>query len=259
MARDLDRIPTDDQRHEVVPFEPSPRDGELPYRTGTDPAHVTHLSVRAEGGNVGQVIVNSWRRYAGIYNMGVAASHRRRGIGRALTLAACRLAKELGCTHALLNATPEGELLYRMVGFTSLGMGATWWLHPGRHPTPRQTVLVEAIGLGGVEEFASLRPTRAELERPIPGPGPPLVVTANTRAAKVADWILRRRPELVNQRFDTRGETLLHLAVEGNDAALARVALAHGADPEVRDRAYNGTPLGWARHLGHPGLAALLS
>jgi ribosomal protein S18 acetylase RimI-like enzyme len=259
MARELNRIPRDQGEYVVVPFERGSRDGELPYRTVTDPAGVHHLAVRHGGDTVGQVIVNPWRGFAGVYNMGVGASHRRRGIGRALTLAACRLGRELGCTHAVLNATPEGELLYRTVGFASLGMGQTWWLHPGPRPTGRQTALVEAIGLGGVEALAALRPTRAELERPVPGPGPPLAVTANTRAAPVADWILSRRPELVNQRFEPRGETLLHLAVEGDDDELTRVALAHGADTSLRDRAFGGTPLGWARHQGRAKLEALLS
>jgi ribosomal protein S18 acetylase RimI-like enzyme len=83
---------------------------------------------------VGQVVVNPWRGIAGIYDMGVVPSHQRQGIGRALTLAACRLGRELGCTHAVLNATGEGEPLYRAVGFESLGMGQTWWLHPGSCP-----------------------------------------------------------------------------------------------------------------------------
>jgi ribosomal protein S18 acetylase RimI-like enzyme len=259
MALDLDRIPGDDAGHDVVPFKRAPDDRELPYRTLTDPAHARHLSVRVGGETVGHVIVNPWRGFAGIYNMGVVPSHRRRGVGRALTLAACRLGRELGCSYAVLNATPEGELLYRTVGFESIGMGQTWWLHPGRRPTARQTALVEAIGLGGVEALAALRPTRAELERPIPGPGPPLVVVANTRTAAVADWILARRPELVHQRLDPRGATLLHFAVEGDDEPLLRVALAHGGDPSVRDRAYNATPLGWANHAGRANLAALLS
>jgi hypothetical protein len=30
---------------------------------------------------------------------------------------------------ATLNATGEGELLYRALGFRSLGHGQTWWLH----------------------------------------------------------------------------------------------------------------------------------
>ena len=173
MACELARIPSDESEHVVVPFTPEPPDAELPYRTTADPAGVHHLSVRRSGVNAGHVIVNPWRGIAGIYNMGVTPAHRRQGIGRALTLAACQLGRKLGCTHAVLNATPEGELLYRTVGFRSLGMGQTWWLHPGRRPTARQTALVEAIALGGVDAFAALRPTRAELERPIPGPGPP--------------------------------------------------------------------------------------
>jgi ribosomal protein S18 acetylase RimI-like enzyme len=259
MALDLDRIPGDDAGHDVVPFERAAGDRELPYRTATDPAHVRHLSVRVRGETVGHVIVNPWRGSAGIYNMGVVPSYRRRGIGRALTLAACRIGRELGCSHALLNATPEGELLYRTVGFESLGLGQTWWRHPARWPSSRQTALVEAIGPGGVEAFAALRPTRAELERSIPGPGPPLVVTANTRAAAVAGWILSRRPELAHQRFEPRGETLLHIAVESEYEELVRVALAHGADPSARDRAYNGTAVGWALHRDRPDIAELLS
>jgi hypothetical protein len=77
-------------------------------------------------------MVNSFESYAGIYNMGVVEDRCREGVGRALTLAACRVGRQAGCTHALLNATPEGELLYRTVGFESLGWGRTWWLHP-RH------------------------------------------------------------------------------------------------------------------------------
>jgi ribosomal protein S18 acetylase RimI-like enzyme len=65
---------------------------------------------------------------AGIYDMGVAAHERRRGIGRALTLAALQLGRAQGCALATLNATPEGELLYRAVGFRSVGVAQTWWL-----------------------------------------------------------------------------------------------------------------------------------
>ncbi len=259
MALDLDRLPDDELRHGVVPFKRRSAGRELPYMTVTDPAQVHHLSVRSSGQTVGHVIVNPRRGFAGIYNMGVEPPHRRQGIGRALTLAACRLGKELGCTHAVLNATPEGELLYRTVGFESLGEGRTWWLHPGRRPTPRQTALVEAIGLVGVGAFASLRPPRAELERAVPGAGSPLAVTALTDQAAVADWILSRRPDLVHQLFEPGGATLLHIAVEWNTEALVRVALAHGADPRVRDRAWGATPLGWARHFDRPKLAALLA
>jgi hypothetical protein len=60
--------------------------------------------------------------------MGVAPGERRRGIGRSLTLAALQIAGTQGCAAAILNATPEGELLYRAVGFASVGVAQTWWL-----------------------------------------------------------------------------------------------------------------------------------
>lgn len=80
-----------------------------------------HLSVSVDGAVAGHAVVNPWRGVAGIYSMGVAPARRRQGIGRPLTIAACRVAAEHGCTHATLNATGEGRLLYRTLGFTSLG------------------------------------------------------------------------------------------------------------------------------------------
>jgi len=65
---------------------------------------------------------------AGIYDMGVAEDERRRGIGTALTLAALELARSQGCAVATLNATPDGELLYRTLGFRPVGIAQTWWL-----------------------------------------------------------------------------------------------------------------------------------
>jgi ribosomal protein S18 acetylase RimI-like enzyme len=258
MAIGLARLPDVQLEHAVVPAEDGRSPG-VPYATSRpDPEAAWRLAVRARNQTVGHAVVNPWRGYAGIYDMGVHPSRRRRGIGRALTLAACRLGRELGCTHAVLNATGEGEPLYRAVGFESLGMGRTWWLHPGRRPTARQKALVEAIGFGDLEELASLRPTRAELERPVPGAGPPLAAAVVTGQADVADWILERRPDLVSRPVEPRGGTLLHEAVEWDDERLARVALARGADRTVRDGTWNSTPLDWAEHLGRPKLAALL-
>jgi hypothetical protein len=57
---------------------------------------------------------------------------------------------------------------------------------------------------------------------------------------------------------EPRGGTLMHVAVEWDDEALLRVALAHGVDPTVRDGMWNGTPLDWAEHLGRERLAEVL-
>ena len=38
------------------------------------------------------------------------------------------LARSEGCAYATLNATPDGELLYRTLGFRPVGIAQTWWM-----------------------------------------------------------------------------------------------------------------------------------
>jgi len=94
------------------------------------PRMVWHLGAWRGDAAVGHALVNVSRGrlgVAGVYDMGVEASERRRGIGRALTHAALDLARSQGCAVATLNATSEGELLYRCLGFRSVGIARTWW------------------------------------------------------------------------------------------------------------------------------------
>jgi GNAT superfamily N-acetyltransferase len=98
---------------------------------GVQPRRVWHLGAWRDGRPVGHALVNVTTGrlgVAGIYDMGVAEGERRRGIGRALTVAALQLAGAHGCAAATLNATPEGELLYGALGFRSVGIAQTWWL-----------------------------------------------------------------------------------------------------------------------------------
>jgi GNAT superfamily N-acetyltransferase len=98
---------------------------------GGQPRRVWHLGAWRNGRPVGHALLNvggGRLGVGGIYDMGVAEDERRRGIGRALTLAALELAGTQGCAFATLNATPEGELLYRTLGFRSVGVAQTWWL-----------------------------------------------------------------------------------------------------------------------------------
>jgi hypothetical protein len=53
-------------------------------------------------------------------------------------------------------------------------------------------------------------------------------------------------------------ETALHRAAGNGDVDLTRALLALGADPALRDKRFDGTPLDWARHLGRPATAELL-
>lgn len=52
--------------------------------------------------------------------------------------------------------------------------------------------------------------------------------------------------------------TALHGAAESGDVELARTLLRLGADPDLHDKRFDATPLGWARHLDHEDVADLL-
>jgi ribosomal protein S18 acetylase RimI-like enzyme len=58
---------------------------------------------------------------AGVYSVSTLAPHRRRGFGRAVTLAALNAAMRAGYEVAVLQASQEGERLYQRVGFRSAG------------------------------------------------------------------------------------------------------------------------------------------
>jgi GNAT superfamily N-acetyltransferase len=97
---------------------------------GAHPRRAWHLGAWRDGRPVGHALLNVTTGRLGVggtYDMGVAQDERRRGIGRALTLAALELARSQGCAVATLNATPEGELLYGTLGFRSVGIAQTWW------------------------------------------------------------------------------------------------------------------------------------
>ena len=105
----------------------------LPYGHDPAPSDVArHLVVREGGTVVGHVVLHVAGDAGGVYDMGVAPGARRRGHGTALALAAVAAAHELGCASLTLNATGEGEPVYRRVGLASLGHGMTWWLFPRR-------------------------------------------------------------------------------------------------------------------------------
>lgn len=71
---------------------------------------------------------------AGVFDMAVWPPFRRAGLGTALLRTVCTVAAEAGADGFVLNATPEGKLLYERCGFTQIGEGITWWLHRDNLP-----------------------------------------------------------------------------------------------------------------------------
>jgi GNAT superfamily N-acetyltransferase len=81
----------------------------------------------------GNVVGHAWSfmdgELAGIFDMAVWRGFQRRGLGTGLLREVCQAARVAGAKSAVLNATPEGKMLYSACGFTQIGEGITYYLH----------------------------------------------------------------------------------------------------------------------------------
>lgn len=237
-----------------------------------------HVSDGAETGD---------RPHGGLYSCGVASDARLRGIGTALTTALLTRARELGCRHVTLNATPDGERLYRAVGFRTVGHGQTWWLTGQTirdDPIPRAVIaFVEAVGTGDLDGIDhGLRHSQVDLDEPLACGMTSVQVAVRTGQRGSVDrliaggalldvlsacdlgrkqdvpGLLADHPKLLDRRDPDLGATPLHLAVQRGDLELAKMLLAASAEPGATDAVFGATPLGWARRLGKEEFIQLL-
>lgn len=246
-----------------------------------------HIGARKAGRLIGHVAISVFRTdsSAGIFDCAVAPRQRRRGIGAALTTAACRIARQQGCEDVLLNATDMGEPVYRRVGFESAGYGQTWWLHEQSMSTPpseRETRFVEAVGAGRTGELPPFVES-VDLDAMLMCGLTPVEVAARCNQPRAAEWLVAHgatldllscwdlgwraraaelaanHPAVLAIRRGPAAASPLHTAVDRDDEELVRLILAAGADLTLRDVRFNATPLGWAQHQGRPHLAQLIA
>jgi hypothetical protein len=223
---------------------------------------------------------------AGIYNVGVIPSARNKGVGRAVSLAACQYARALGANHALLNAATH---IYDRIGFESLGHGQTWWMHDRMFsqpaPAPAQIAFVEAIGRGDIAALNALPPDAfpADWDALLLCGHTPLEITVKTHKPNAARWLenqgatlsllhawdlgwkarvrraLAANPAIVNAYSVGGVRTPLHEAAGRNDCELLALLLTSNPDLTLRDKEFNGTALNWAQHFRHESAAKLLT
>ncbi|GAA2155558.1 acetyltransferase (GNAT) family protein [Humibacillus xanthopallidus] len=91
-----------------------------------------HALARLDGVAVGVGSVFVTGRTAGIYNIATVESARRRGIGYAVTATLMNIARERGCTEAVLMASVMGRPTYERLGFVEVCQTPQYVWNPSR-------------------------------------------------------------------------------------------------------------------------------
>jgi GNAT superfamily N-acetyltransferase len=82
-----------------------------------DPSRLATFLATVDGGPAAASVFFRTGSVAGLYNVGTLPEFRRRGLGRLVSLAALHAARDEGCEHGVLQSSPEGEPVYRALGF----------------------------------------------------------------------------------------------------------------------------------------------
>lgn len=64
------------------------------------------------------ILKAEYRKYGYIWGVYIEPDYRKNGIGKSLTKSAVDYLKSIGCTRAILNASPSGKTVYSSLGFS---------------------------------------------------------------------------------------------------------------------------------------------
>lgn len=238
------------------------------------PERAQRFIARMEGIIVGQCCLfysDGAYGLAGMYNVGVIPAQRRKGIAKAIVLAACRHAQASGFRYVMLNANGEGRPVYEKAGFDFISYGLTWWLmgnayitHP---PSPDHVRFAEAIGTG---DIGTLDQLIEQLPSTMTNKMSWVQLAVECRQPASAEWLINHHvnysaldawdlgwkekaaallaadPQEVNRRYFDWGATLAHTAAQRGDTALLRLALNFTPDLTIPDLQHHATPMDWA-------------
>lgn len=115
--------------------------------------------------------------------------------------------------------------------------------------------LPATTGLGRLEDSARLLPTAGPHDRHVA-----LALAAQHGKVEILKLLLDagEDPNRYNPEGFHSHSTPLHQAVCAGHAEAVKVLVERGARLDLRDKAYAGTPLGWAIHCNEPGIADYL-
>ncbi len=287
---------------QIVKDEPACQVDDLPYYPANKraaraalhqmyPRQVHSIVAFQKSQMVGRCMLNittGERGIGGLFAMGVVPSARNQGIGTALAWKTCDLARQMGCHHVVLNATPMGEPVYRRVGFQSMGYGPSWHLRSETLAAPAltndQILFLEAVGQGEVIVLDE-RGKRVEdrfLSEPLPNGLTPLDIAVHCQQPASVDWLISHgvpldllsawdigwkervhrllveHPELVNVQRGEGQLTPLHIAVERGDIELAKILLTVPNNLDLKDSEFEATALGWAQYFQRAEMITLI-
>jgi peptide-methionine (S)-S-oxide reductase len=107
-----------------------------------------------------------------------------------------------------------------------------------------ELTLTSAVCLGRWDDARRLLASASESDKQFA-----LVLAALNGKAEAARWIVQAGADVNRPSADLYAHgTPLHHAVCSGSLATVRALVEAGADPGIRDTAWNGTPLGWAEH-----------